>query len=97
MSYNVSQQRKAAPAMFYAAPKPSRSWAVIAAEITQHSHPTDPTQLLKLVEELNRAMAKQGDGRATSASSKTSPKTAWDSLDSPMADRKTVYLRNRQS
>jgi hypothetical protein len=59
--------------MFYAATKPSRSWAVIAAEITQHSHPTDPTQLLKLVEELNRALAKQAVGTANSVSKKNSP------------------------
>jgi hypothetical protein len=59
--------------MFYAATKPSRSWAVIAAEITQQSHPTDPTQLLKLVEELNRALAKQGVGTANFVSKKNSP------------------------
>jgi hypothetical protein len=62
--------------MFYAATKPRRSWGVIAEEIKLQSHPTDPTQLLKLVEELNRAMAKQGVGRATPTPPKTSPKRA---------------------
>lgn len=46
--------------MFYAAPKSPRSWDVIAAEIKRQSHPIDPIPLLKLVEELNRAMAEQG-------------------------------------
>jgi hypothetical protein len=72
MSYNFSQQRKAAPAMFYAAPKPSRFWGVIAAEIKLESRPTDPTQLLKLVEELNRAMAEQGVQSIVSVSGKSS-------------------------
>lgn len=56
--------------MMYASPKPARSWHVIAAEIKLRSHPTDPTQLLKLVEELNRAMAEQGVGNRTSVSEK---------------------------
>jgi hypothetical protein len=41
--------------------KPTRPWPVIAAEVKAES---DPTILLKLVEELNRAMAEQGIGSA---------------------------------
>ena len=37
--------------------KPTRPWPVIAAEVKAAS---DPTILLKLVEELNRAIAEQG-------------------------------------
>ncbi len=52
--------------MLYAATKPPRSWGIIAAEIKLESHPTDPTQLLKLVEELNRAMPEHGVESITS-------------------------------
>jgi hypothetical protein len=41
--------------------KPTRPWPVIAAEIKAEN---DSTILLKLVEELNRAMAEQGIGSA---------------------------------
>jgi len=36
---------------------PSRPWTVIATEVSQEK---DTTKLLKLVEELNRALAEQG-------------------------------------
>jgi len=58
--------------------KPTRPWPVIAAEVKAES---DPTVLLKLVEELNRAMAEQGVGSAKHVSENKTPtsfsKTAW--------------------
>jgi hypothetical protein len=68
---SFNKQRRYA-AMFYAAPKPLRSWGVIAAEFKLQSDPTDPTRLLKLVEELNRAMAEQGVESAASVSANSS-------------------------
>jgi len=38
---------------------PSRPWTEIASEVSQEK---DTTKLLKLVEELNRALAEQGIG-----------------------------------
>ena len=55
--------------MNYATRKPSRSWSLIAAEMKAE---TDTTIVLKLVEELNRAMAEQGIERANSVSEKNS-------------------------
>jgi hypothetical protein len=57
MGANFTSHRKAAPAMMYAASKASRPWRVIADEVKLEN---DPAPLLKLVEELNRAMAEQG-------------------------------------
>jgi hypothetical protein len=53
--------------------KPTRPWPVIAAEVKAAS---DPTILLKLVEELNRAMAEQGIGSAEYVSENQNPPLA---------------------
>jgi hypothetical protein len=56
--------------MMYATRKPCRSWLIIAAEVKAE---TDPTILLKLVEELNRAMAQQSVGTPNSVLEKNAP------------------------
>ena len=56
---------------YAAATKPTRPWGMIAAEIKLQSRPTDPAQLLKLVEEPNRAMAEQGVESIRSVSGKS--------------------------
>lgn len=62
----------------YATHKPSRSWSIIAAEVKAES---DPTVLLKLVEELNRAMAEQGVGKGNSVFEKNASQGAHKPLD----------------
>ena len=49
---------------------PTRPWLVIAAEVKVES---DPKILLKLVEELNRAMAEQGIGSVKNVSENKLP------------------------